>query len=582
MVDIAIVIILWAIMYIIAFVFLPAWRKRHDAGKGLYARSQDDNKLSVNFALKQLNCKVKWMENHGDLVARYDYQGGHFNIRLEKDSPYVRLSFFYFFEAVPHHLELVREVCNQCNLNTETCRVVYTINEETAVVDVHIVCSLMVTDSTVTEVLERAMGNTFKWQNVFVRRFNELLPDYAKTTKQDTEKDWAAQERELFLLRELELTHQEGDFDGHQRPGEACHLGHLLATAMGLADIVPAHFAAYEDKGHTTLDDADDILCFDLSKPLISEGAFRSASALARLDFYDPKDPVKMRHLTMDFEQEGTTHDTLYYRITLSLAPVVPSRGVETTISGAPKQQVSVLLGYDLTPCEERRQKFRYLWKEAQAKVNSGQAKDLCHEERTLIEMSNPDMGVLAYRGEMLFEQKRFYEAVGLLERLYGLFATQKDGRKSLGKEVEQKLCFMLGVCYGCLKQYDRALYYLQQTVPFDNQEGTEAYVNCLVNQKDHRALNIIDDLINFLREATSQHEDEENGDKPKVQASFEQVEYIYNFLLRRKAYLLVSTKNYDEAECLLKKMLDNPSNSDFALKELTYIQRNRGKEAEG
>lgn len=582
MIDIAIVIILWAIMYIIAFVFLPAWRKRHDADKGLYARSQDDNKLSVNYALKRLNCKVKWMEDHGDLVARYDYQGGHFNIRLEKGSPYVRLSYFYFFEAVPHHLELVREVCNQCNLNTETCRVVYTVNEESADIDVHIVCSLMVTDSTVAEVLERAMGNTFKWQNVFVRRFNELLPDFAKTPRQDAEKDMATREREMFLLRETELTHQETDFDGHQGQGDTCRLGHLLATAMGLTDIVPAHFAAHDDKGQTVLDDADDILNFDVSRPLISEGAFQSASALARLDFYDPRDPVKMRHLTMDFEQEGATHDTLYYRVTLSLAPVVPSQGVEATFSGAPKRQVSVLIGHDLTPRDERLKKFRYLWKEARAKANGGNANELNHEEQLLVKLQSPDVGILAYRGRMLFEQKRFYEAIGVLERLYGLVATREDGQKRYGKRELQTLYFMLGVCHGCLRQYEKALYYLQQTEPFENQEGTEAYVNCLVNQRDHRALNIIDNLINFLREATRRREDEDGDDKPKLQASFEQVEHIYNFLLRRKAYLLVSIKNYDEAERLLKKMLNNPSNSDFALKELAYIQRNKGKQAEG
>ena len=113
MTHLAIIVAIWAIMLIIAFVFLPAWRKRHDAGKGLYARSQDDNKLSVNYALKVMNCKVKWTDDHEDLVARYTYQGGHFNIRLEKDSPYVRLSYFYFFEAGSHDLELVRNVCNQ-------------------------------------------------------------------------------------------------------------------------------------------------------------------------------------------------------------------------------------------------------------------------------------------------------------------------------------------------------------------------------------------------------------------------------------------------------------------------------------
>lgn len=41
---------------------------------------------------------------------------------------------------------------------------------------------------------------------------------------------------------------------------------------------------------------------------------------------------------------------------------------------------------------------------------------------------------------------------------------------------------------------------------------------------------------------------------------------------------MLVAMQRYDEAERLLKQMLDNPQNSDFALKELAYIQKNKGK----
>ena len=47
-------------------------------------------------------------------------------------------------------------------------------------------------------------------------------------------------------------------------------------------------------------------------------------------------------------------------------------------------------------------------------------------------------------------------------------------------------------------------------------------------------------------------------------------------FVKRRKAYLLVSLGKYDEAEALLKKLLDDPENSDFALTELAYIQNNK------
>ena len=531
MVDLAIILIIWAILYIIAFVFIPAWRKRRDAGKGLYERSQDDNKLSVNYALKKLGCKVKWMTDHEDLVARYEYQGGHFNIRLEKNSPYVRLSYFYFFEAVPHDLEMVRAVCNECNLNTETCCVVYTIDDKTGTADIHIVSSLMVTDSTVVDVLERAMGNTFKWQNIFVRRYNELLPAYAKDPNHDLEKGQAGMEHEMFLLREMELTHQAGEADGHLGQGEDNRLRHLLATAMGLDDIVPAHFAAYGKDWHVVLDDTDDILDFDITTPLIEKGCFKRTGVVARLDYYDPRNPVKMRHMTLDFEQEGTTRDTLYYRITMSIAPVTPVNEVEVYNSGAPKQQASVLIGYDLTPQEERIKKFRYLMKEA-------------------------------------------------LARIYDTLSANRAAKGAMGKKRHQKLYFMLGVCYGCLRQYEKALYFLQQTEPFANEESARAYVNCLVNKKDHRALNIIDNMIHLLQELTSQQQEDDQQEELNLHVSFEEVEHLYNFLSQRKAYLLVSTGNYEEAERLLKMMLDSADNSDFALKELAYIQKNKSQQA--
>ena len=44
----------------------------------------------------------------------------------------------------------------------------------------------------------------------------------------------------------------------------------------------------------------------------------------------------------------------------------------------------------------------------------------------------------------------------------------------------------------------------------------------------------------------------------------------------RRKAYLLVSLGRYDEAKTILTAMLKEPENSDFALNELAYIQKNK------
>lgn len=41
---------------------------------------------------------------------------------------------------------------------------------------------------------------------------------------------------------------------------------------------------------------------------------------------------------------------------------------------------------------------------------------------------------------------------------------------------------------------------------------------------------------------------------------------------------MLVREKKYDEAEQLLKQLLDDPENSSFALNELAYIQKMKAK----
>ena len=77
----------------------------------------------------------------------------------------------------------------------------------------------------------------------------------------------------------------------------------------------------------------------------------------------------------------------------------------------------------------------------------------------------------------------------------------------------------------------------------------------------------IVPPMVNEDADDEEDYPDEQQSEKSFI-----------NFLKRRKAYLLVEMKEYDDAEKLLKKMLDEPDSSDFALQELAFIQKNKGK----
>lgn len=572
MTDVIIIVVVWAIMFIVAFVFIPLWRRHHDAEIGLYARTQEDNKLSVNNALKKLNCTVKWERNHEDLIARYNYQSGHFNIRLEKSSPYVRLAYLFFFDTELDNIELVRNVCNQCNLNTETGRIVYSVNEAKGTIDTHIMNVLLLNDSNAEEVIERAMQNVFHWQRVFVMRFKELKDTNDKALNRDAEKRDASWKRELFLIRELEMLHQEDGPEWHGNESSSIQLRQLLASAMGLTDIVPARLTITCDGKAEVLDDADAILDYDVSKPLIRDDKFIHLSAVALLTYYDPRNPVKQRQLTLGFGQEEQTDDTLYYRITMALAPLSLNKNTDENDIQCQKLTSSVLLGHDLTPAGKRLAEFRYVWKEARAKLQKGQIADLTDEERILCNVQNPKYGQVLLRGKALFEQKRFYESVLILENVFRFLQSSFEKMGASAREAFIELCYLIGSCYAHLNQYCRASYYLQLTLPAHRITYTEAFVNCLVNGHDFRAMLFINSFLQRLQPIV--------GDERPDQATGEMYEIIafVGFLKRRKAFLLVRAERYDEAELILKQLLDDPANSDYALKELAYIQKKKQK----
>lgn len=552
--------------------FAAFWRQRQDAKRHLHARTPADNRRCIDATLKQLNSRAEWLKEEDELTGHFTYQGGNFGVKLTKTSPYARLTYLFCYETPLDYIELVRHVCNLCNMNTETCRLVYSVNEEKGTVDLHIVSMLLLPENDAHEIIVRAMDNVFHWHHTFVLRFNEQKESSEKVMNHDAEKSAAAWKRELFLIHEQEMMHQEGGPEWHAEQGSPVLLRNVLASTLSLTDIVPGKLTLTRHNDVKVVEDADDILNFDISTALIANGEFADVSSVAMLDYYDPRNPIRLRHLTMGFTQEGKTDDTLYYRLTLGVTPLSVSRTVDTHDLEHERIMRSVLMGYDLTPADKRMEEFRYIWKEAQAKMHSRKTEDLTDDERLLQSIANPRYGQMLLRGRALYEQERFYESVALLENLYHQMQGAFDRMGQTTRNTFYEICYLVGSCYLHLGQHQRACQYLQVAIPTRRITYTEAFVNSLVNGNDFRAMYYIDTFLMEAQTTTDTEQNEENAEESHGIRTF------VNFLKRRKAYLLVSREQYDEAETLLKQLLKEHANSDFALKELAYIQKKKQK----
>jgi len=531
-----------------------------------------ENRRIVSKALKALNCTGEWRKDGDAAIVRYTFQSGHFGIRIIGNCPQVELSYLFFAEAEMKDINIVRHVCNHFNLNSTGPRFSYTINEETNIIDMHILTPLLLDDDRAKDILSSAMVDMFLWQNSFIRSLTDVKKDAKSSATSDLE--WSEKEvaRDFFLLREQELRHQKKGAEWRQNDKEAATLKQWMDKVFGLVDVVFSELTVVTDIV-TVINDRESIASYNLSDTLIADGAFVRQKAVLDLVFFLPAHPTTRRRMTFSIQQADGCEDVLYYQVVATLLPLPSGIGRPLHSKEVQVQSHSVLLAYDLRSTKQLQDEFVYMWKEAKSKVANGEENQLTEEQRLIANVESVDAARFVYRSRTLHRQKRYYEATSCLENAYRLLNSNIDKKSLEERNLFLEVCYMLGFCYNELQQYDRAYYYLTFVTGVNRTLYAEEYVNCMIYLGDYRSLMTIDGILEDLHNSIV--EDEEG----EVEQS---VHPFLQFLYRRKAYVLVELHRFDEAEEMLRQMIDDPESGDFALDELAYIQQLREKDKTG
>ena len=531
-----------------------------------------ENRRIVSKALKALNCTGEWRKEGDAAIVRYTFQSGHFGIRIIGNCPQVELSYLFFAEAEMKDINIVRHVCNHFNLNSTGPRFSYTINEETNIIDMHILTPLLLDDDRAKDILSSAMVDMFLWQNSFMRSLTDVKKEAKSSATSDLE--WSEKEvaRDFFLLREQELRHQKKGTEWRQNDKEAATLKQWMDKVFGLVDVVFSELMVVTDTV-TVINDRESIASYNLSDTLIADGAFVRQKAMLDLVFFLPAHPTTRRRMTFSIQQADGCEDVLYYQVVATLLPLPSGIGRPLHSKEVQVQSHSVLLAYDLRSTKQLQDEFVYMWKEAKSKVANGEENKLTEEQRLIANVESVDAARFVYRSRTLYRQKRYYEATSCLENAYRLLNSNIDKKSLEERNLFLEVCYMLGFCYNELQQYDRAYYYLTFVTGVNRTLYAEEYVNCMIYLGDYRSLMTIDGILEDLHNSIVEDEEGE----------FEQsVHPFLQFLYRRKAYVLVELHRFDEAEEMLRQMIDDPESGDFALDELAYIQQLREKDKTG
>lgn len=531
-----------------------------------------ENRRIVSKALKALNCTGEWRKEGDAAIVRYTFQSGHFGIRIIGNCPQVELSYLFFAEAEMKDINIVRHVCNHFNLNSTGPRFSYTINEETNIIDMHILIPLLLDDDRAKDILSSAMVDMFLWQNSFMRSLTDVKKDAKSSATSDLE--WSEKEvaRDFFLLREQELRHQKKGSEWRQNDKEAATLKQWMDKVFGFVDVVFSELMVVTDTV-TVINDRESIASYNMSDTLIADGAFVRQKAMLDLVFFLPAHPTTRRRMTFSIQQADGCEDVLYYQVVATLLPLPSGIGRPLHSKEVQVQSHSVLLAYDLRSTKQLQDEFVYMWKEAKSKVANGEENQLTEEQRLIANVESVDAARFVYRSRTLYRQKRYYEAISCLENAYRLLNSNIDKKSLEERNLFLEVCYMLGFCYNELQQYDRAYYYLTFVTGVNRTLYAEEYVNCMIYLGDYRSLMTIDGILEDLHNSIVEDEEGE----------FEQsVHSFLQFLYRRKAYVLVELHRFDEAEEMLRQMIDDPESGDFALDELAYIQQLREKDKTG
>ena len=531
-----------------------------------------ENRRIVSKALKALNCTGEWRKEGDAALVRYTFQSGHFGIRIIGNCPQVELSYLFFAEAEMKDINIVRHVCNHFNLNSTGPRFSYSINEETNIIDMHILTPLLLDDDRAKDILSSAMVDMFLWQNSFIRSLTDVKKEAKSSATGDLE--WSEKEvaRDFFLLREQELRHQKKGAEWRQNDKEAATLKQWMDKVFGFVDVVFSELMVVTDTV-TVINDRESIASYNLSDTLIVDGAFVRQKAMLDLVFFLPAHPTTRRRMTFSIQQADGCEDVLYYQVVATLLPLPSGIGRPLHSKEVQVQSHSVLLAYDLRSTKQLQDEFVYMWKEAKSKVANGEENQLTEEQRLIANVESVDAARFVYRSRTLHRQKRYYEAISCLENAYRLLNSNIDKKSLEERNLFLEVCYMLGFCYNELQQYDRAYYYLTFVTGVNRTLYAEEYVNCMIYLGDYRSLMTIDGILEDLHNSIVEDEEGE----------FEQsVHSFLQFLYRRKAYVLVELHRFDEAEEMLRQMIDDPESGDFALDELAYIQQLREKDKTG
>ncbi len=522
--------------------------------------------------LKDYNCQYSTETENNTTIYNFEFQAARFVAAIRQQDDCVEVTYPSMATAPISQLELVRSKCNERNYGNILFKYSYSLDHESNQVDVHLSFFNNKVDS---EDIAHELKAAFHFQREWNRDFDEAVSMAKDNDSFDLESELYKYQREMFLLRRLELRHQLDSSAASIAAGTgALTLWQMIETVMPLPQSRILFMTVNTVTGQHRIEGEQAIRDFDLRRALV-EGVGKQARltrdyALLDLHYKQGLDE-QPRLLTIALTAEGEDDHSIYTRVTLTQVPRNASRMNSLSNEDRQPRSVSMLIALDRSDDKQRQQEFDYMWSDAQLKARNGEKDSLTDDQLLLGQVRVADVAYNMYWGVQAFNSGRYYEAILYLENVFNSYRGDFFDMGPDGKRLFMETAYKLGFCYNELGLYKQAFYYLDLMATDGNIRHTMELVNTLANSKDLRLFSYTEGVMEEVKRNFS--EDDELPDNIK--------DFI-NFLRRRRGYAYIDFNQLDKAEEIFTRMLDEEDNADYAINELAYIKKLRQQRGEG
>ena len=521
--------------------------------------------------LKEYNCKHSTHQEDNATIYDFEFQAAHFVAAIRKQDDCVEVTYPNIASVPMAQLPLVRSKCNEHNNSNMLFKFGYSTNHEENVVNVHMSFFNNHVDN---ETMVNELGAAFHFQRDWFRDYDEAAAIARDSDTMDLESELYKHQREMFMLRRLEMRHQLDNSAASIAAGTgALTLWQMLETVSPLAQARLLFMTVNTVSGQQRLEDEQAIRNYDLRHALV-EGDGKTARLTrdyAVLDLhYKQGEDEQPRMTTITLTAEGEDDQSLYTRVTITAVPRNSSRMNSLSNEGRQPHSISMLIALDRSDEKQRQQEFDYMWTDAQLKARNGEKDSLTDDQLLLGQVRVADTAYNMYWGVQMFNSGRYYEAALYLENVFNSYRSDFFEMGSEGKRLFMEAAYKLGFCYNELGLYKQAFYYLDLIASDGNIRHTMELVNTMANSRDLRLFSYTEGVMEEIKRNFGDEE-----------ALPDNIKDLVNFLRRRRGYAYIDFNRLDKAEEIFTQMLSEEENADYAINELAYIKKLRQQRGE-